>query len=733
MGKVRIRVENEDRIIRKIKRDFKRGMDKSSKKIAESGRNKALDIINQNQAYFNYEVAKGFRIIEGADSPGRSSIKLINEAPHAGALDAGVPASEYADGGPPVQNLLPWVERKMRGWDLDVDSDGAGSGRPTIILDSGTYELPEGFRENEDDDLDYHDLYFDQEVKVEVDADNEVKTGYVSEISGGQDDYEVIVDIDGTEYVFSDGERAGFRFVALEPFEELDDAEQYARNKKRLRWISHDYELRNDIDRFREVLRTNLFEDSKDQSQVKRQLDSITRFSNYTGQYEAAVQRKTAGADDTAYQSEVMYRPRNGRSTIVHEYFHVFHNSNRYLASYPSDNKPDWDYDENGESSTYHDVWAYALRYIDPNAPSKSLRDSNADDFKIPGYDQGFQRAIAKNLDDSNPDDYYTLVKDKEATELFKPGDMGLEAGDIFQITTARGTQEQFLYHGVEAKQYAEKWEIPATGWGGTHDSAMFTVDENGNPTGDVTFDGLIEVTTPQTDLDVEQVWENNQFHGPSIPWDTSTVESDLFTKEDGFKMKPGDLLWVYNEAEGEEQYIRLDEYVNINDQASLTGYKYGDSDMPWYFKGETAEDVFSYYEIKGYFSPDKTLEVHLEHDDPVDRLIEAVNITWLDIAYQVSAADKSDPNWYTDIDWIGRRYSGKAANETITTISELLTYHENDNGYLNEAAVQDAYYNYPWLVQAWSEMWPLSDAAKQALEEVGAEIDEDGVVRAGY
>jgi hypothetical protein len=154
---------------------------------------------------------------------------------------------------------------------------------------------------------------------------------------------------------------------------------------------------------------------------------------------------------------------------------------------------------------------------------------------------------------------------------------------------------------------------------------------------------------------------------------------------------------------------------------------------MPWYFKGETAEDVFSYYEIKGYFSPDKTLEVHLEHDDPVDRLIEAVNITWLDIAYQVSAADKSDPNWYTDIDWIGRRYSGKAANETITTISELLTYHENDNGYLNEAAVQDAYYNYPWLVQAWSEMWPLSDAAKQALEEVGAEIDEDGVVRAGY
>ncbi|UBF22035.1 hypothetical protein HRTV-15_gp16 [Halorubrum virus HRTV-15] len=128
MGRVRVRVKGQERTIRNIKRDLKRGMDKSAEQIADAGREKALEIINRNQAYFNYEVAKGFRIIDGGDTSTRSSIKLINEAPHAGALDAGVPASEYADGGPPVQALLPWVARKMRGWDLDTDSDGGGNG-----------------------------------------------------------------------------------------------------------------------------------------------------------------------------------------------------------------------------------------------------------------------------------------------------------------------------------------------------------------------------------------------------------------------------------------------------------------------------------------------------------------------------------------------------------------------------------------------------------------------------
>jgi hypothetical protein len=98
-------------------------MEKSARNIAKAGREKALSIINENQAYFNYDVAKGFKIIQGKGTTTHVSAKLVNEAQHAGALDEGVPASSYADGGPPVQALLPWVARKMRGWTFGDGSD----------------------------------------------------------------------------------------------------------------------------------------------------------------------------------------------------------------------------------------------------------------------------------------------------------------------------------------------------------------------------------------------------------------------------------------------------------------------------------------------------------------------------------------------------------------------------------------------------------------------------------
>ncbi|UBF21139.1 hypothetical protein HJTV-1_gp16 [Haloarcula virus HJTV-1] len=169
MGKIRVRVKNEDRVIREIKRDFKRGMDKSANAIAQAGRNKALQIINQNQAYFNYEVAKGFRIIDAADTPTRSSIKLINEAPHAGALDAGVPAAKYADGGPPVQALLPWVQRKMDGFDLGGNESDGGSGgddpdpSDSIDEDKAEEEAPEIISEER---FDYEKSGFEEEISA---------------------------------------------------------------------------------------------------------------------------------------------------------------------------------------------------------------------------------------------------------------------------------------------------------------------------------------------------------------------------------------------------------------------------------------------------------------------------------------------------------------------------------------------------------------------------------------
>jgi hypothetical protein len=138
--KVRVRVHNEQKVINEIKRDLQRGMEKSARNIAKTGREKALSIINENQAYFNYDVAKGFKIIQGKGTTTHVSAKLVNEAKHAGALDEGVPASSYADGGPPVQALLPWVVEKMQGWTLsDSGGDEGGGGnnpQPSDVIDS---------------------------------------------------------------------------------------------------------------------------------------------------------------------------------------------------------------------------------------------------------------------------------------------------------------------------------------------------------------------------------------------------------------------------------------------------------------------------------------------------------------------------------------------------------------------------------------------------------------------
>ncbi|UBF19342.1 hypothetical protein HRTV-19_gp16 [Halorubrum virus HRTV-19] len=182
MGRVKVRVKGAERTIRNIKSDLKKGMDKSANSIAESGRDKALSVINENQAYFNYEVAKGFRIIDGRDTQTQSSIKLINEAPHAGALDKGVSAAEYADGGPPVQALLPWVARKMRGWDIGGgESDGSSGGddpdpSDSIDEDRAEEEAPEIISEER---FEYEKSGFEEDISA-----SELEEGDVLDLRG---------------------------------------------------------------------------------------------------------------------------------------------------------------------------------------------------------------------------------------------------------------------------------------------------------------------------------------------------------------------------------------------------------------------------------------------------------------------------------------------------------------------------------------------------------------------
>jgi hypothetical protein len=729
-------VEGVERTLNEIERDLHRGMEKSMDNLVDNTKGRARRVIAETDSIFNAEVYKGFKDAETKNSSTKVRAKVYNDVGHADALEHG---ATYGSEGPPVAALLPWVARKMH-WspDFDLDSDGGddsggGSGnKKSVYINSfGEYDIQDGYTVVDNTKLEYDDLHFDQSVEVINNDWDEVKTGTIKDIEYTSDKYNFILEVEGTDYYFGDGERRGFRFISREPFEFLDKSEQLEINKTRLRHISFDSALQDKMSEIYETYNQSLFNGSKDQTQVKRQLDSIKSFNEYTGSKYAASVSRTSGISENK-NSDVNYKDSNNRATIVHEYFHVYHNSNNFIATQPAENNPDWDFKKDGTSdSSFHDAWTYLLRDISDIDTTTDLDDAEREDYFVPGYEQGLSRAVTKHYSDPSPNEVYSLNTDKTATDLFEPGNIGLEDGDIFQITTTNGNVEQFKYHGIDARdQGDDRWEIPATGWGGTHDTVIFAVDDDGNPKGDVSFDGVLDVSVPKSDLELNYQWDNRQLDKSKIPFDTEISESDLY--DDGYQMEPGDVLRVDNIGEGEEQVIKLEEMVEVGDDTVIKGQDY-DRRVTWFFKGETSEEVFSNYELLGYYSPESKIDITLEEDNPRDRLIEAANITWLDMAYQVSTADKGDNFWFSDIDWVGRRYSSKAAHETLTTVSELLTVEESDpENYLTEANVINLYQNYPWLVEAWSVQWPLSDLAKNALEKAGANIDEDGIVRTG-
>lgn len=127
MARLTADVEGVDKTLTSIKRDLHRGMEKSADRLAEIGKEEARTVLELHDRIFNRDVYRKFRTATVDDNPAHIRLKLINYADHAGAVEWGVSAAEYADGGPPVQALLPWVERKMGG-SFGTFDDGSNSG-----------------------------------------------------------------------------------------------------------------------------------------------------------------------------------------------------------------------------------------------------------------------------------------------------------------------------------------------------------------------------------------------------------------------------------------------------------------------------------------------------------------------------------------------------------------------------------------------------------------------------
>lgn len=130
MARIDIDVENVDETFAEIEKDIHDGMEKAAHELATIAKEEAQTTIRENNAVFNYEVLESWRRIEAQSTPERVTVILTNRADHAPALNYGVDAAEYADGGPPVQALIPWVERKLSGWNIDLGGDGDGGSSP---------------------------------------------------------------------------------------------------------------------------------------------------------------------------------------------------------------------------------------------------------------------------------------------------------------------------------------------------------------------------------------------------------------------------------------------------------------------------------------------------------------------------------------------------------------------------------------------------------------------------
>jgi hypothetical protein len=120
-------VDGVDVVVEKLEDGIEAGMERAVENILEILEREAKDTIRVNRRVFTKEVINSFtdqtgeaRISDGLES------RFLNTARHAGAVEHGVHRSKYADGGPPIAALMPWVLVNLQDWNINISDDGTG-------------------------------------------------------------------------------------------------------------------------------------------------------------------------------------------------------------------------------------------------------------------------------------------------------------------------------------------------------------------------------------------------------------------------------------------------------------------------------------------------------------------------------------------------------------------------------------------------------------------------------
>jgi hypothetical protein len=122
-GKLRLTVDvKQKQIVKAIEKQIKSGIEKAARRrfansVSDTAVDAAKDRIRQEGAIWRGELIESFDVTTRKVGS-NWVIEITNDADHAKPLDEG---AEYDEKGPPIAELIPWVESNLGGFDGDVE------------------------------------------------------------------------------------------------------------------------------------------------------------------------------------------------------------------------------------------------------------------------------------------------------------------------------------------------------------------------------------------------------------------------------------------------------------------------------------------------------------------------------------------------------------------------------------------------------------------------------------
>ncbi len=559
MPQLDIDVSGVEKTLNAIERDIHRGMERSVENLVENAKDRARQVISENDAIFNAEVYRGFRDAETRNNSSNVSAKLYNDVGHAEVLEDG---AAFPDEGPPVEALLPWVARKMRvgnsfdpdgyggsdgfpdSFDGGDDGDGGGAsnktGNVTLDVDGEIREYPDSWNTYDPTQVDKvpnQDTFVGQEVEV-LDIDTEeFYRGHISSRERTRDYYEVDLDDGRTVTVYEPHTSSSdpYKIIGAESFDSLESDIQESIHKQAVDRISTPDFGDGREKSVKNTLKSRFYDTHKEK---KMALDVAHKTKNiYEKTGSSAI--GSMGSRSDGYSMGLASTA--GKSTILHEATHGVHRNLDYNRAVYPDNDDDWFnnlFNADGTNATENGTWELGEVLLG--------NDSRTD---IPGLpDDGSIPDIIRERVEADSSGYNYDPIDS-VPDLLNPNNDNLEPGDRIKMTSpgSAGVMEH-EYLGSVVRDY----DLDGIEYEGDHITSLdfrvvgedqkieLWVDEAGE------FVNMREVV-------VESYSPKPDGYGPDIPDVHLSRDDDWERLIEASNLAFMEMVWTASQLEAEE------------------------------------------------------------------------------------------------------------------------------------------------------------------------------------